>query len=122
MTTEDTFGEEELMRELMREMFIQAIHDKRKIELRFHSDEDGHPITRKCAPMDYGPSRRAKDKTPRFHSWDYESDRWPHTLSLLRGKIISMDVLDERFDPAEFITWNAVASPWFVPRDWGVYS
>lgn len=110
------------MEDPMLERFLQAIRNRRKIELRFHSDEDGHPLTRKCAPMDYGPSRRAKDKTPRFHSWDYESDRQQHTLSLLRGKIISMYLLDEEFDPAEFITWSVVASPWFVSRDWGQYS
>jgi len=108
--------------DFVKDVFIQAIRDKRKIELTFHSDEDGRPITRKCAPMDYGPSRKAKDKTPRFHVWDYESDKKPHPLLLHRKKIIDMRVLDEEFDPAEFITWDVGAAPWFVVRDWGEYS
>lgn len=112
------------MGDVMKDVFIEAIRGKRKIELTFHSKEDGHSITRKCAPMDYGPSKRkgVKDKiTPLFHSWDYESDsdKGPHTLSLLREAIIDMRVLDEKFDPGEFIDWS---TNWFISRDWGGYS
>jgi hypothetical protein len=33
-----------------------------------------------------------------------------------------MDILDEYFEPAEFVTWNTRTSPWFITRDWGAYS
>lgn len=69
--------------------------------------------------MDYGPSRRAKDKSDRFHLWDYESDKKNHVLSLLPSQIIEIRSLDESFEPSEFITWNC---NWFYPRDWGEYS
>jgi len=69
--------------------------------------------------MDFGPSRRAADKSDRFHMWDYESDKRNHTLSLLPDQVISIEVLNQHFDPAEFITWQ---TDWFVPRDWGQYS
>src|SRR5579885_248725 len=103
----------------MKEEFIKAIHDKKKVQLTFFSKEDAAPLSRKCAPMDFGPSRRAKDKSDRFHLWDFESDQGRHVLSILPGQVKSIEVLSEDFDPATFITWSTTTSPWFVPRDWG---
>ncbi len=40
----------------MREDFIQAIHNQRKILIKFYSKEDRGVLQRTCAPMDYGPS------------------------------------------------------------------
>jgi hypothetical protein len=72
--------------------------------------------------MDYGPSRRAKQKNDRFHFWDYDSDTQKHTLSLNPEQISNLQVLDDTFEPAEFITWDITKSPWFISRDWGPYS
>lgn len=106
----------------MHNSFIQAIHDKKKIELHFFSKEDGRVIVRKCAPMDFGPSRRAKIPTDRYHLWDYESDEKQHNLPLLPNQIKEMKILDETFDPAEFIHWPFVPKSWHVQRDWGQFS
>ena len=106
----------------MKDAFIRAILEKKKVQLTFFSKEDGVPLSRKCAPMDFGPSRRAKDKSDRFHLWDYESDQRTHTLGLLPAQVQRIDVLDEEFDPAGFVTWDLKKSPWFIPRDWGEYS
>lgn len=106
----------------MQDKFIQAIHDKNKVQLTFFSKDDGHSLTRLCAPMDFGPSRRATDKSDRYHLWDYESDTRNHVLSLLPNQVISIDVLSEPFEPGEFITWDTSKSTWFVTRDWGQYS
>ena len=103
----------------MKDQFIAAIHSKSKIRVTFFSKEDRHNLSRLCAPMDYGPSRKAADKSDRFHMWDYESDKKNHTLSLLPDQVISIEVLAQPFDPAEFITWQ---TDWFVPRDWDQYS
>ena len=103
----------------MKEEFVGAIHSRNKIRLTFNSKEDGHAITRLCAPMDYGPSTRAHDKSDRFHSWDYDSDTTRHTLSLLPEQVISIEVLPETFDPSEFVTWSP---NWIVRRGWGQYS
>lgn len=103
----------------MKDEFIDAIHSKNKIRLAFHSKEDGHALTRTCAPMDYGPGTRAHNKSDRFHSWDYDSDTERHTLSLLPEQVISIEVLSDLFDPAEFVTWQP---NWIVQRDWGPYS
>ena len=107
---------------MIKEDFINAIHAKKKVRIKFKSKEDSDFLVRKCAPMDYGPSRSAKQKNDKFHMWDYESDKGPHTLSLNPEQLQKLDVLDETFDPGEFITWDTKRSPWFIPRDWGVYS
>jgi len=99
--------------------FIEAIQNKTKVNLTFYSKEDDCNLTRLCAPMDYGPSRRAHNKSDRFHLWDYESDKRNHTLSLLPEQIVNMEFTAEEFNPSEFITWPA---NWFVTRDWGEFS
>ncbi|HQV70351.1 MAG: hypothetical protein WAT92_02595 [Saprospiraceae bacterium] len=106
----------------MKDIFINAIKRKNKVVLTFFSKEDGHLLKRKCAPMDFGPSRRAKDKADRFHLWDYDSDTKVHVLSLSQNQITNIEVIDEKFDPAEFITWDTKKSPWFITREWGNFS
>lgn len=107
---------------MMKDDFINAMHTKKKVRVTFFSKEDSGILIRKCAPMDYGPSRRAKDQDDRFHLWDYESDTNQHTLSLNPSQVRSIEILAESFEPSEFITWDTKKSPWFVNRDWGEYS
>ena len=104
---------------MMKENFIQAIHSRNKVRLSFFSKEDQVILTRVCAPMDYGPSRRNKNQDDRFHLWDYESDQKNHVLSLLPKQVKSMEVLADLFDPSEFVTWQ---TSWIIPRSWGDYS
>jgi len=106
----------------MKNEFIAAIHAKRKVRVTFNSKEDGGPITRVCAPMDYGPGSKIKDGQDRFHLWDYFPDdgKKPHPLPLLQTNIRSLEVLAETFDPSAFVTWPVIS--WHVPRDWGRYS
>jgi hypothetical protein len=99
--------------------FIGAIHARRKVRIKFFSKEDGTYITRVCAPMDYGPSKRALDFRNKFHVWGYESGDKPNPLALDGSHIEEISVLDETFNPAEFVTWDLKASPWIVKRDWG---
>lgn len=104
------------------QIFLEALQQRNKVELIFFSKEDGTYLTRKCAPMDFGPSRRAKVPADRYHFWDYDSDKTRHTLSLLPTQIKSIRKLDEEFEPEEFITWNVATSQWFIDRDWGTFS
>lgn len=103
----------------MRDKFIDAIHNRSKIQLTFYSKEDDATIKRLTAPMDFGPSRRAHNKSDRFHFWDYESDKKNHVLSLLPEAIESLMVIDQDFQPQEFVSWTP---NWFIARDWGQYS
>lgn len=100
-------------------LFINAIHERWKIRVTFFSKEDGGNLTRLCAPMDYGPSRRAKEKNDRYHMWDYDSDTGRHTLSLPPEQIVNIELLEETFNPSEFVTWTP---NWIISRDWGVFS
>jgi hypothetical protein len=101
------------------EEFIAAIHERRKVRVTFRADDDGLPRIRTCAPMDLGPRRNAKDRTPRYWFWDHDSPGGPHTLGLRPDQIVSFESTEEAFDPAEFVDWTP---NWFVPRDWGQYS
>lgn len=99
--------------------FLGALHARRKLRLTFLSKEDGGRLERTCAPMDFGPSRRAKDGADRYHLWDYDSDTEAHPLSVIVSQVVRMEPLDEAFDPADFVTWDLIRSPWSLPRDWG---
>lgn len=103
----------------LKSIFLNALHDKRKVLVRFYSKEDGTVLSRVCAPMDYGPSRRVKDSSDRFHLWDFSSDVKAHTLSLKLNQIVAMESLPDTFDPSLFVTWKP---DWIVPRNWGIYS
>lgn len=103
----------------MHELFLGALHDKQLLRVRFFSREDGGELVRICAPMDFGPSRRAHDKTPRYHFWDYDSDQGSHTLSLLPRNVRELEPTGDLFDPAEFVTWQ---TNWIIPRNWGPFS
>lgn len=94
---------------------LHAILDLKEVNVTFQSKEDGGAtLTRRCAPMDYGPSRRASDKTERYHFWDFDSDSGSsHTLSLLASQITSVEVLESTFEPGSFVNWNP---NWFVSR------
>jgi hypothetical protein len=100
--------------------FITALTGKKKVMLTFFSKEDGTHLRRTCAPMDFGPSRRAKDQSDRYHFWDYDSDTQRHVLSLLPNQVVTIEIIDESFDPGEFITWSPIS--WFMPRNWEQYS
>jgi len=99
----------------MKNIFVAAIHSKNKVRVEFYSKDDSSVITRVCAPMDYGPSRKFKDGIDRYHLWDYDSDNGPHTLSLPDNQISKIEVMDDSFDPKEFVTWP---ENWIIPRNW----
>lgn len=99
--------------------FINAIHDKKKLKIVFYSEEDNALLERICAPMDYAAGTRIKDGVPRYWVWDFNSDTKNHTLPLRDGRIKSIIVLEETFDPSDFITW---LPKWAIARDWDKFS
>lgn len=97
------------------EKFIDAIHNKKMILLKFNSKEKG-VITRLCIPFDYGPSRRYKDDLDRYHLYDLDSPEEKHNLSILSEQVINIEVLNKDFEPSDYVSWQP---NWFVKRDWG---
>jgi hypothetical protein len=99
--------------------FIEAIHEKKKVSVRFFSQPDGGLLDRICAPMDYGPEGGIDGGPNRYWLWDYASNTGSHTLSLVAEQIKDMRVLGEAFDPAHL----EVRPPqWSITREWAARS
>jgi len=100
------------------EIFNKGIQNMFVVEVTFVT-KSNETKTRRCIPLDYGPSTRAKDKSDKFHFIDLESSRGAHPLALLPEQILSIDLTNEHFDPSQFVTWT---TNWSISRDWGNYS
>jgi hypothetical protein len=104
------------------EKFLEAIQEKKKILVTFFSQEDRREISRLCAPLDFGPSRRngtvIDNGKNKYHFWDYESDTKQHTLPLISTKIRVIEVRNETFNPRIDFDFNIDNVNWFVPRNW----
>jgi hypothetical protein len=96
--------------------FIEAIHEKKKVCLRFYSKADRGVLERVCAPMDYGQGEDIQDELSRYWLWDYGSNAGSHLLGLVPQQIVDLQILGEGFDPTDF---GIRPSPWLIPRDWG---
>lgn len=100
------------------DIFVASIHNKNTIKVIFDSKEKGI-IERKCIPFDFGPSRRYKDGLDRLHMYDLDSPDGKHNLSILPDQLLELEILEELFNPGDFVTW---APNWIIVRDWGVHS
>ena len=98
--------------------FANALQGTNLVELTFKSNNQGI-ITRTCAPMDYGPWRHTGTGELRYHFIDIDSTDGMHPLSIQEEKIVTLRMLEEKFEPANLITWTP---DWHIVRDWGVYS
>ncbi len=100
--------------------FLQAIQEKKIIKMKFDSKEKGI-IERLCVPFDFGPWRRNISPNPdRYHVYDLNSPEGKHNVSIEVKQLINIEITDELFNPADYVTWNDVK--WFIKRDWGNYS
>ncbi len=96
---------------MLKDRFIQALKSKNKVKIAFYSQADRQTLVRICAPLDYGPGKSAKDRSDHFHVWAYEDVGGANLLNLDPEQVRRLEILDEEFDPADFI--------WFLSRDWG---
>ena len=97
--------------------FIEAIHNKNKVCVRFYSEADNGPLDRVCAPMDYGPGSGFDDGLNRYWLWDYANKMGSHTLGLVPQQIMDMQVLGDVFDPSDL---QIMPIQWSVAREWGL--
>ena len=97
------------------ETFIHALHATQKLSVCFFSKKDNVQRIRTCAPLDFSPSRKAKDQRHRYHFWDYDSDSGPHMLSLLPEQVISITITELIFNPVDIVTW---IPDWTIQREW----
>lgn len=99
-------------------LFIQSINQKLIIQLTFKLVGKGI-LKRKCIPFDFGPSRRFRDKSQRYHFLVLDGPEGRHNLSILPMQIVKIELTKKHFNPANYIKWKP---KWFVKRNWGVYS
>jgi len=95
--------------------FIEAIQQRRKVNIRFYSRPDHGDLDRVCAPLDYGPGDVPPDRLNRYWLWDYADTTGTPTLGLVPEQIVDVRMLGEVFDPADVAGWTA---PWSIPRTW----
>jgi len=99
--------------------FIEAIREKKLVEVTFYSKKDNANRIRRCVPFDYAASKRDKILVKKFQLYDLDSPNGRHNLPLEESQIISLVKLDESFEPADYIRWD---TDWSIERDWGIYS
>jgi hypothetical protein len=97
------------------ERFIEAIHDKKKVCVRFYSTADSGLLDHVCAPMDYGPGGEVADGLNRYWLWDYANDTGSRVRYLTSEQVIDLQVLGEVFDPAQL---DIRPPQWAIVRDW----
>ena len=95
--------------------FIEAIHAKNKVCVRFYSAADSGVVDRVCAPLDYGTGGKFEDGLNRYWFWDYSGNAELRVLSLVPEQITDLRVLGETFDPAQL---DAGITHWSEPREW----
>ena len=95
------------------DIFIQAVKDSRKIELTFFSKEELAKTVKICAPIDYNPGRRAKDRSKLYYFLIFEDDGSSYVLSLPPNQILDMKLTYYNFDITETTDWK---THWFTPR------
>jgi predicted DNA-binding transcriptional regulator YafY len=95
----------------------QAIHQKRKVYVRYRSDPQGPVETYQVACLDIKPG-----KTPATRSNDYlwvYSYEHESVISLRLGRVLGVELSEETFDPVELMAeWKQKEPGWNVPRDW----
>lgn len=95
--------------------FKRALDERRMVRLHFYSKKEGGIAVRRCAPLDFGPSDKARDGHDRYHFWNVDSPNGPHVISLLEDQIDALEVLEETFDPKKIVTW---VPRWKMARAW----
>ena len=82
--------------------YLEALEEHRKVRVKFYSTSDSGVLDHVCAPLSYGSRSEGSDALHRYWLWDYASDTGVYTLGLAPQQIVDLQVLGEKFDPAEF--------------------
>lgn len=98
--------------------FIMGLLEKRKVMISFFSTGGADHEIRSCAPVDFGPSGRFKDKTNRYHFFDFTGRPGPHPMALKAEQIYRIRVTDEHFEPEAFLGRYRGPGRWWIDRRW----
>lgn len=100
------------------EIFIENINNKIKMNVKFHSNKTNRVESRDVAPLDYAIISRSQKNKMYYWVWDFQWTKWPHPTPLSKEKIISIETINEKFEPNTFINWDINKNPWNIKRDW----
>jgi predicted DNA-binding transcriptional regulator YafY len=95
----------------------QAIHQKRKVYVRYRPDPQGPVETYQVAPLDVKPGKTPATRANDYlwvYSYEHES-----VISLRLGRVMGVELSEETFDPVELMAdWKQKEPQWNVPREW----
>jgi predicted DNA-binding transcriptional regulator YafY len=95
----------------------QAIHQRRKVYVRYRPDPQGPLETYQVAPLDVKPGKTPATRANDYlwvYSYEHES-----VLSLRLGQVLGVELSEETFDPVELMAdWKQKEPQWNVPREW----
>ena len=89
------------------EVFIQAIEQERKLEVKFFCRKRQQEVVSLCAPLHYskGPvvtAKNAENELGCYYLWDFEAQKGKNFLVLSPSEILSMKLTDDVFHVQEF--------------------
>jgi predicted DNA-binding transcriptional regulator YafY len=95
----------------------QAIHQKRKVYVRYRPDPQGPVETYQVAPLDVKPGKTPATRANDYlwvYSYEHES-----VISLRLGQVLGVELSEETFDPVALMAdWKQKEPQWNVPREW----
>jgi hypothetical protein len=95
----------------------EAIHQKRKVYVRYRPDPQGPVEIYQVACLDVKPGKTPATRANDYlwvYSYEHES-----VISLRLGRVLGVELSEETFDPAELMAdWRKREPEWNVPRDW----
>jgi len=91
--------------------FLEALQEQRKVRVQFYSRADSGVLDRVCAPTAYGLGGEPNDGLNRYWLWDFASETGSCALGLAPQQIVDLQVLSEKFDPAQFASAPVPVSP-----------
>lgn len=94
--------------------FIRAIHEKRIVEIKVNTKGKG-VISRRAIPFDYGPGKIDNYRVDRYHFYNLDSPDGQHNFSPNPQDVLSIELTDETFNPADYVHWNP---NWYIEREW----
>jgi hypothetical protein len=89
------------------EVFIQAIEQERKLEVKFFCKKRQREVVSLCAPLHYskGPvltAKNAENELGCYYLWDFGAQKGKNFLVLSPSEIFSMKLTDDVFHVQEF--------------------
>jgi len=95
----------------------QAIHERRKVYVRYRPDPQCPVEAYQVAPLDVKPGKTPATRANDYlwvYSYEHES-----VISLRLGQVLGVELSEETFDPVELMAdWKQKEPQWNVPREW----